>query len=70
MSDDDLKALKDAKPSWMGDNLGVRGVPVAGQSRTTKIEWADSQVTRSEGVKAELKKSYWPAGADVPASGI
>jgi hypothetical protein len=39
-----LQALKDAKPSWMEDGLGIRGIPVVVTNTKAQLEW-DSSVT-------------------------
>ncbi len=41
-----LQALKDAKPSWMEDGLGVRGNPTVITHTKAKLEWDSEPVFR------------------------
>jgi hypothetical protein len=60
-----MKALREQKPTWQQDGLGIRGNPAVVSSSSAQLVWPSSQVTRR--TNPELDQGDIEVEAEVPS---
>jgi hypothetical protein len=62
MTDEEaMQALRDAKPTWLGDGKGVKGDPVIYHRATATTSFQKSTVEPARILTIEAKKAEYPS---------